>query len=276
MRTLPLHAGARGLHDDVAQLEVGGETLILTHDSMAAGTHFRANADMADVAWKLVASNLSDLAAKGAEPVGVLLSYTLGTDDKRFLEGLDEALTKFAVPILGGDTIAADGPPTFGMTAIGRATYTPVPHRAGAVVGDAIYVTGPLGRAMLGFEGQPDYLAAFNRPHPRLAEGRALAPLTHAMMDISDGLLLDCWRMAQAHNDLTFQLDRATIPVADPNRLDECVRWGEDYELLFTCAPTASLPVPATRIGTVIEAQHGLLQLDDTVLDSSIGLGYQH
>lgn len=276
MRTLPLHAGANGLHDDVAQLELGGETLILTHDSMAAGTHFRANADMADVAWKLVASNLSDLAAKGAEPVGVLLSYTLGTGDERFLHGLGDALTEFGVSILGGDTIAAEGPPTLGMTAIGRATYTPVPRRTGAAVGDAIYVTGSLGRAMLGFEGQAEYLAAFNRPTPRLAEGRALAPLVHTMMDISDGLLLDCWRMAQGHDGLTFQLNRGNIPAADPSRLDECIRWGEDYELLFTCAPNIGLPVPATRIGTVVDAQHGRLQLDDAVFDSSAGLGYQH
>jgi len=107
LRLLPLHPGARGLSDDCAVLTIGAETLVITHDMMAEGTHFRPDADMADVAWKLVASNLSDLAAKGAEPVGVLLGHMLGRDDARFLEGLHAALTAFGAPLLGGDTVAA-------------------------------------------------------------------------------------------------------------------------------------------------------------------------
>ena len=81
LRALATHPAARGLDDDAAVLEIGGETLILTHDRMAQGTHFPANADMADLAWKLVAVNLSDLAAKGAEPLSILLGYALGEDD---------------------------------------------------------------------------------------------------------------------------------------------------------------------------------------------------
>ncbi|RNJ61944.1 MAG: thiamine-phosphate kinase [Porphyrobacter sp. IPPAS B-1204] len=275
LRALPLHPGARGLQDDCAVLEIGGETLILTHDMMAEGTHFREGADMADVAWKLVATNLSDLAAKGAEPVGVLLGHMLGRDDARFLEGLHAALCEFNVPLLGGDTVAGTGLRSFGLTAIGRATHTPVPPRSGAKAGDHLYLTGPVGRAMLGFEGVPEHLAAFNRPSPRLAEGQALAPYVSAMMDVSDGLLLDSWRMAQA-SGLTFALDRQAIPVADPARLDDCIRWGDDYELLFTAPAAAALPVPAHRIGIVTSVAAAPLLLGDEPLSDPATLGFQH
>ncbi len=273
---LPLHSGARGLKDDCAVIEVGGETLVLNHDMMAEGTHFREDAEMADVAWKLVASNLSDLAAKGAEPIGVLLGHCLDTDNAGFAKGLREALEAFDVKLLGGDTIKAQGPRVFGLTAIGRATHTPVPCRSKARANDAIYVTGVFGRAMLGFEGNAKHAEAFNRPTPRLSEGRALAPFVSAMMDVSDGLLLDCWRMACTSTDVTFELERETIPVADPNRRDECIRWGDDYELLFTAAAQVDLPVQATRIGTVTTADLAPLWLDNDILTPDQGLGYQH
>lgn len=275
LRALPLHPGARGLADDCAVLPLGGETLIITHDMMAQGTHFRAEADMADVAWKLVATNLSDLAAKGAEPLGVLLGYMLGDDDARFIAGLGEALAQFGVPLLGGDTVAASGPRNFGLTAIGRATCTPVPSRGGAQTGDGIFITGPVGRAMLGFEGDPAHLAAFNRPVPRLVEGRALAPHVSAMMDVSDGLLLDAYRMADA-SGVTFTLDPQPIPVADAARVDACIRWGDDYELLFTAPNAAALPVPAHRIGTVDARTAAPLMLGGVPLCDPATLGYSH
>jgi thiamine-monophosphate kinase len=275
LRALPLHPGARGLADDCAVLAIGGETLVITHDMMAEGTHFRSDADMADVAWKLVAANLSDLAAKGAEPVGVLLGHMLGRDDARFLAGLHEALAALGAPLLGGDTVAAQGARSFGLTAIGRATHQPVPSRSGARPGDSIYLTGPVGRAMLGFEGAAEHLAAFNRPDPRLAEGQALAPHVSAMMDVSDGLLLDSWRMAQA-SGVTFALEPEAIPVADPSRLADCIRWGDDYELLFTAPPATRLPVTAHRIGTVIACADTPLLLGDEPLTDPATLGYQH
>jgi thiamine-monophosphate kinase len=275
LRALPLHPGARGLMDDCAVITVGTETLVLTHDMMAEGTHFRADADMADVAWKLVATNLSDLAAKGAEPVGVLLGHILGRDDARFLEGLRAALDTFAAPLLGGDTIAAAGARALGLTAIGRATFTPVPARSGAQVGDGVWLTGPVGRAMLGFEGHPEHLSAFNRPQPLLAEGRALAPHVTAMMDVSDGLLLDAFRMAEA-SGVTLALDRQAIPVADPAQFDKCIRWGDDYELLFTAPSAAILPVAATRIGTVTPRGDAPLMLGDAALNDPASLGYRH
>lgn len=275
LRRLPLHPGARNLEDDCALITLGTETLVINHEMMAEDTHFLPDADMADVAWKLVAANISDLAAKGAEPVGVLLGHSLGRDDARFLKGLKEALLAYDVPLLGGDTVAATGASTFAMTAIGRATHHPVPARRGSQQGDAIYVTGTVGRALLGFEGAIEHRAAFNRPNARLAEGIALAPHVSAMMDVSDGLLLDCWRMAHL-NGVTFALDPAAIPVADRARLEECVRWGDDYELLFTAAPDTDLPIAASRIGMVEERGTASLTLGGTALNDPDTLGYQH
>ncbi|MDT8279305.1 MAG: thiamine-phosphate kinase [Erythrobacter sp.] len=275
LRSLPLHPGARNLEDDCALITIGNETLVINHEMMAEGTHFRPDADMADVAWKLVATNISDLAAKGAEPVGVLLGHSLGRDDVRFLQGLKEALQAFNVPLLGGDTVAATGASTFAMTAIGRATHHPVPARRGAKLGDAVYVTGTIGLAMLGFEGEPYHRAAFDRPEPRLAEGLALAPLVSAMMDVSDGLLLDCWRMAKLNNK-TFAIDPDAVPVADCARRDECMRWGDDYELLFTAAPDAAIPIAASRIGNVVAAGFAPLVLGKNAFPTADNLGYWH
>lgn len=275
LRKLPLHPGARGLEDDCAVLAIGSETLVITHDMMAEDTHFRSNADMADVAWKLLAANLSDLAAKGAAPIGVLLGHSLGMDDARFLAGLGEGLAAYGTVLMGGDTVATTGTSTYGMTAIGRAVHVPVPSRKGAQPDDAIYITGPVGRAMLGYEGEAEHLDAFNRPVPRLAEGMALAPLVSAMMDISDGLLLDCWRMGWV-SGVTLAIESALVPVADRERLAECVRWGDDYELLFTVPAGTALPVPAHRIGTVRERGHAPLLLDEAPLADPVRLGYRH
>lgn len=275
LRALPLHPGARGLMDDCAVITLGSETLVITHDMMAEGTHFRPDADMADVAWKLVATNLSDLAAKGAEPVGVLLGHMLGRDDSRFIKGLHEALEAFGTVLLGGDTIAAAGERALGLTAIGRATHTPVPSRSGAETGDGVWITGPVGRAMLGFEGDLAHLASFNRPIPRLAEGRALASQVTAMMDVSDGLLLDAFRMAEA-SGVTLVLDPSHIPVADPARAADCLRWGDDYELLFTAPPSARLRASAHWIGIVEPLGKAPLLLGGDPLHDPARLGYRH
>ncbi len=275
LRTLPLHEGAQGLRDDCALIEFGEETLIFNHDVMTQSTHFRPNADRADVAWKLVAINLSDLASKGAEPIGVLLGHMLGEDDRRFLEGLREALAAFSVPLMGGDTVSAPGPSTYGITAIGRATCRPVPTRMGAQVGDALFVTGTLGRAMLGFEGGTEHLEAFNRPRPLLTEGRTLAPHVTAMMDVSDGLLIDVFRMAEASN-VSISVDTSSVPVAASKRADECMRWGDDYELLFTLPPDSQPPVQATLVGRIEPCGFAPLVLDGHPIVNADGLGYQH
>ncbi len=256
---------------------MGGEALVLTHDAMVEGRHWQPGQDMADVAWKLVAASLSDLAAKGAEPLGVLIGHSLGSGDDRFVAGLGEVLAEYDVPLLGGDTVAGTGPRTLGCTAVGRATHRPVPDRRGALVGETVYVTGVFGQAMMGLEelgsGSTNDLA-YRRPRPLLAEGRALAPLVSAMMDVSDGLLLDCWRMAEA-SGLAFTLESARVPVADPARARACLSWGDDYQMLFTAPSYARLPVPAAAIGRV-EAGPAALLLDGAPLTPGDGIGYRH
>lgn len=275
LRTLPLHPGARALADDCALIEIGDETLIFNHDVMAEDVHFRPEADLSDVAWKLVAINLSDLAAKGAEPVGVLLGHSLGGNDLQFVKGLREVLEAYGAPLMGGDTISGTGASTFSLTAIGRATCRPVPSRVGAQPGDLVYVTGTLGRAMLGFEGAKEHLEAFNRPRPRLAEGRALAPLVSAMMDISDGLLLDAFRLAEA-GEVSISINGDAVPVAEQERAQDCMRWGDDYELLFTLPADTPCPVEATAIGTVMPKGFATLMLSGEPIINRESLGYLH
>ena len=258
-------------------LELGGETLILTHDAMAEGVHFLPGQDPADVAWKLVATNLSDLAAKGAEPLGVLLGYQLGVDDARFVAGLREVLEHYGVPLLGGDTISATGPQVLGLTALGRATSRLVPSRSGAQAGDALWLTGRVGAAMLGFEalkaGHGDSLA-YRRPAALLAQGWQLAPLVTAMMDVSDGLLLDAQRMAEA-SQVTFGIAAGSVPIATPEaRRDEALRWGDDYQLLFTLPPGITPPIPSFGIGMALPQGPAPLLLDGSPPSGT--LGFEH
>jgi thiamine-monophosphate kinase len=231
--------------------------------------HYRSGTDPFDIAWKLVAVNLSDLAAKGAEPIGVLIGAVLVEGAERFVEGLRAILIEYGVPLLGGDTISVS-PATFGCTAIGRAG-TRVPARTGGESGDALWVTGHIGAAMLGFAAGDG--AAYLRPRPRLAEGKALAPLVHAMMDVSDGLLLDAARMAEA-SGCTAAISLADIPVAPGADPIKAITWGDDYELLFAAPADFVPPVPATRIGALTARQGAPLLLDGQVLE--IPLGYQH
>lgn len=285
LRGLASHPAARGLADDCAVLEVGPEpgdlTLVLTHDMMVEGVHWLPEQDPADVAWKLLATNLSDLASKGAEPIGVLLGYTLAANNTRFAEGLGSALTHFGVPLLGGDTVRNPGPQTLGLTALGRATQRPVPSRSGAQAGDGIWITGPVGAAMLGFEAlsagnTSADTSAYRRPVPRLAEGQALAPLVTAMMDVSDGLLLDATRMAEA-SGATFALNPGAIPLPaalPPERLRDAISWGDDYELLFTLPAGTLPPCPAHRIGTVMTRADAPLLLGGGPPEGP--LGYEH
>lgn len=259
-------------------LDFGGETLVLTHDSLVEGVHFLSGQDPADIAWKLVATNLSDLAAKGAEPLGVLLGYQLGNDDARFLEGLEDVLTHYGVPLLGGDTVSGTGPQVLGLTALGRATHRPVPARSGARPGDVVYVTGALGAALAGFEalqaGTEGESQAYRRPLALLAEGWALAPVVTAMMDVSDGLLLDASRLAEA-SGVTLALEAGAVPIALPEaRRDEALRWGDDYELLFTLPPAVPCPVMATPIGVVQVRGATHLLVDGMPPDGP--LGYEH
>lgn len=294
LRGFATDPAARGLLDDVAVIDMGDASLIITHDMMAEGVHFRSNANPADVAWKLLASNLSDLAAKGASPIGVLLGFMLGDDawDRAFAAGLEKALAHYNVALIGGDTVANRGDKrALGLTALGKATHRPVPSRAGAQIGDILFVTGTLGDALAGFElidagfDEVGPLAdAFNRPVARVTDGQALAPAVTAMMDVSDGLLLDAERLATA-SQLGIEIDLACVPLSPlyvsyrSNTLEsrlQAASWGDDYQLLFTAPPETMLPVPATAIGRVVSG--GGLTLRDGVNPVKLPptLGYQH
>jgi thiamine-monophosphate kinase len=303
LRALASCPSARGLLDDAAVLSVGGATLVLTHDMLVQGVHYLASDPPEDVAWKLVAVNVSDLAAKGARPVGALLGYTLGEDawDRAFVDGLGTALGAFGLELLGGDTVSAPAgaPRTLGLTAIGEAAG-PVPSRAGARPGDRLWVSGSIGDAGAGLriargeiEGPEVLVERYRQPRPRLEVGIALAPLVSAMMDVSDGLLIDSSRMAAA-SGARFTLDLASIPLSEAflaclgdgreARL-AAATGGDDYELLFAAPPERAadilaladrLGLPLNRIGEV-EAGGGLRLMDggeDVPLPGR--LGWEH
>ena len=286
LRPLATHPAARGLMDDAAVL---GD-LVFTHDMLVEGVHFLPDDPAGDVAWKLLAVNLSDLAAKGAVPVGVLLGFTLGDDDwdRAFVAGLGEALAVFDVPLLGGDTVR--GPRVLSLTAIGRSAIAP--SRSDAQAGDALYVTGVIGLAGLGLQicapakagalrpagllrsqEHSGAIQAYRRPTPRLSEGQALAPIVHAMMDVSDGLLIDAQRMAVASN-LALEIDLDAVPHA--GELMAAITAGDDYELLFAAAPDVPLPVPATRIGTFAQGTGLTLHNSTGPVALPQRLGYTH
>jgi len=154
LRLLANDPAAQGLSDDVAVLPFGASRLILTSDTMVEGVHYLPTDPPQDIGWKLAAVNLSDLAAKGARPVGCLLNYALSGDeawDEAFVAGLGEALDRHAMPLLGGDTVKmpAGSARSYSLTAMGEATG-PVPTRTGAQPGDRLYVTGPVGDAGIG------------------------------------------------------------------------------------------------------------------------------
>ena len=299
VRGLASDPAARGLFDDAAVLEVGGTRLVLTHDMIVEGVHYLADDPPQDVAWKLLAVNLSDLAAKGAAPLGVLLGYALGAEewDRGFVEGLGTALVAFGLPLLGGDTVAMPegAPRAFGLTAIGRADG-PVPARDGARPGDHLWVSGTIGDAGAGLrllrEGRSapaELIERYRNPRPRLEAGRRLAPLVAAMIDVSDGLLIDAARMAAASGcRAAIALD--AVPLSDALRAlgadaIEAAAAGDDYELLFAARPDAAPRILAlgeeiglafTRIGR-FEAGSGLALSDGgKAVPVPARLGFEH
>ncbi len=304
LRRLAGHPAARGLVDDAAVLELGGRRLVLTHDMIIEGVHFLPSDPAEDVAWKLMAVNLSDLAAKGAKPIAVLLGYSLTTEsewDAAFVDGFAEAVEAFEAPLLGGDTVAAPrgAPRWLGLTAIGEAGAN-VPSRAGAKAGDMLWVSGTIGDAGAGLRisigeliGSAALVERYRRPQPRLQLGRALAPLVSAMMDVSDGLLIDAARLADA-SGLACRIELRDVPLSPDlvalcgedrqARLDASIA-GDDYELLFAAPPeleseiraiSASLSLPLTQIGR-FSAGAGLSVAEGgAALPLPPRLGYEH
>ena len=290
LRALPLHPAARGLRDDTARLL--HVPLVVTTDTLVEGVHFLSDDTPQDVAWKLVATNLSDIAGKGAKPDGILLNYPLSDDawDRAFLTGLAEVLTACGTSLLGGDTVTLPkgAPRVLTVTAFG--CDTPAPPRGGAGENDALWVTGTIGDAGAGLaiaqgaEGPPELAARYRRPTPRLAEGRVLSRIAHAMMDVSDGLLIDAARMGEA-SGLAVHLDLAAVPLSAPYRAfagdDRAARLtaataGDDYELLFAMPANTIPPVAATRLGRF--ARGNGLHLHDAgdPLPLPARLGFEH
>jgi thiamine-monophosphate kinase len=216
---------AQRIEHDAAALADG---VVVTQDALVERVHFRLDwISWRELGWRAAAVNLSDLAASGADPDGLIVTLAAPADTEvedvlELYAGLGEA----GVPVLGGDTTHADQL-VLSVTAVGRSVR--VPGRSGAKPGDALVVTGPLGAAGAAFKRE-----AFARPPLRLAEGRELAAHAHAMLDISDGVAVDAGHIATRSGcRIVIELDR--VPLAEGAELDD-VGFGEDYELLAAVA----------------------------------------
>jgi thiamine-monophosphate kinase len=212
---------ARGIDQDAAQLAGG---VIATQDALVEDVHFRLDwISWRDLGWRAATVNLSDLAASGAEPEGLLVALGAPpeTDVRNVLE-LYEGIAETKVAVLGGDTTRAERL-LLSVTAIGHSSR--VPGRSGARPGDQLIVTGPLGAAGAAFRRE-----SFVRPPLRLTEGKELAAHAHAMLDISDGLAVDAGHIAR-RSGCRVVIDLERVPLADGAELDD-LGFGEDYELL--------------------------------------------
>ena len=248
---------------------------------LVAGRHFFEGTDPAAIGHKALAVNLSDLAAMGARPVGFTLALALPTADAAWLQGFADGLfglaARAACPLIGGDTTR--GPLNISITVLGQVPATHALRRDGARVGDAIWVSGPLGAAALAVarrsQGQPVPDAAARRldwPEPRLAAGLGLTGVASAAMDISDGLAGDLGHLltASGHRQglsLGAELWEDLLPL-DPHdeALQLALHGGDDYELLFT-APTAQTDTilqcwPDARMIGRIVAESAMLLVD--------------
>ncbi len=300
LATLATSAAARGLADDAAVWTPPlGRDLVFTHDVLACGVHYVPGDPPSDIAWKLLAVNLSDLAAMGAAPCGVLLGLGLSAaedDDWRaaFTAGLGRALVHFGVALWGGDTVTGLAAAVLGLTAVGSVEPETALSRSGAKVGDDLWVSGSIGDAGLGLAialGHAPQDAAllkrFRRPEPRLALGRALIGTASAAMDVSDGLLIDADRLAQA-SGVALAIDLGAVPVSDaaaarcPTLAERIALTtaGDDYELLFTAPPGVDVAAlsgrtPVTRIGAVT-AGRGVRLANQGVDVTPARLGWEH
>ncbi len=291
---------ARGLRDDAAVLTPPlGRDLVLTHDVLAAGVHYLPDDPPGDVAWKLLAVNLSDLAAMGARPLGVLLGLGLSPAEDEvwvtaFVDGLARGLARWNVALYGGDTVTGLAAAVLGLTAIGEVERGTALARGGARPGDDVWVSGTIGDAGLGLqiargEAAPDkfLLNRFRRPEPRLALGQSLVGIASAAMDVSDGLLIDTERLAAA-SGVAVTIDLARLPVSPAAsarvgstspELAGLASSGDDYELLFSAPVTqrdAVLAFGAARIGAVTSGD-GLVVIGvDGRPFMPTSLGYEH
>lgn len=290
---------ARGLMDDVAVLPSRpGFDLVLTKDAIVEGVHFLAEDPLDTVAQKLLRVNLSDLAAKGAEPFGYLLachwSERCGWPEREaFAAGLARDQKTFGISLMGGDTVVTPGPASFSVTLLGWAPKGRVVGRDGAKPGHAVFVTGQIGDGFLGLQAargslvlNPERLVAlaehYRRPVPQLAFGPVIREMASAALDVSDGLIADLGHIAEA-SGVGIEIDLEPTPLSlagqawfdarvDPQAaLEQLATGGDDYEIAFT-APAdeeAALRreaerrhVRLTRLGTVTTGQGVTVRYD--------------
>ncbi len=282
----------RGLLDDVAVVPSRpGHDLVLTKDAIVEGVHFLPTDPLDTVARKLLRVNLSDLAAKGAEPFGYLLSChwseRCGWPERQaFAEGLALDQRAFGVALLGGDTVVTPGPASFTLSAFGWVPKGRAVARAGARVGDLVFVTGFIGDGWLGLQAaqerlslQPERLIAlvehYRMPMPRLDFLMPIRDMATASIDVSDGLLSDLGHIATA-GGVGIDIDLEVVPrslagqawfdgrVDEQAAVEKLVTGGDDYEIAFTASPRdeAALRreadrrhIPLTCLGRVTNGQ---------------------
>jgi thiamine-monophosphate kinase len=265
--------GALGLKDDAATFQPpAGMDLVFTTDALTADLHFLRSDPPDLIARKMLRQNLSDLAGKGAKPLGYLMTTALddGVDEAwiaKFTEGLAQDQAEFGIALWGGDTTRTPGPLALTATLIGAVPAGRALRRDGARPGDRILVTGTIGDGIFGLaahRGELDLAEPARRllaqryvlPQPRVALGKMLAEqgLAHAGMDISDGLAADLGHMCAASN-CGARVEVASVPLSDavaelvagdPNLIASAVTGGDDYELL--------LAVPSDRAAAVLDA----------------------
>ena len=297
LKRIATDPAARGLADDAAVLD----GLVITHDTIAEGVHFLPTDPPASVGWKLVAVNLSDLAAKGAAPRAALLSLCIGDEDwdEAFLGGIEAACESYGLNLIGGDTIALPegAPRVLGLTAIGKAGER-VPSRSGGRAGDILWIVGTLGDGAAGLDllrQDPDSTGAlvdqYRRPVPLLAAGQVLARKANATMDISDGLLIDLQRLAEASGcaaevDLdALPLSRAFIAERGQDRRARlfAATGGDDYALLAALPAgfdPLGLPLPSdstiTAVGRLAEGSGITLRDATGPVELPERMGYEH
>jgi len=304
-------SGGLDLRDDAALLACNpGKQLVVTVDAIVSGVHYLPDDPPGLVARKLLRVNLSDLAAMGARARHYLLTTALPTtvaDDwvEAFAAGLGEDQRRYKIDLLGGDSVATDGPAVLSLTAIGEIAAGAEIRRSGARSGDQIWVSGTIGDAMLGLqalrgshksmpaEQRATLIRRFQLPEPRVELGPRLVGIARAMLDVSDGLVADLGHICEAsQTGATIGLPQVPLSraaqqlgAADPALPARLVTAGDDYELLFT-APSDSadrirqlsqeLRLPLTAIGT-IEKGAGVRLVDGEGKEVPLtNTGYRH
>ena len=284
-----------GIGDDCALMSIPeGFELAITTDTMVENVHFFAGTDPELLGHKLLAVNLSDLAAMGAKPVSVTLALTLPEVDETWLTAFARGLLSLAecysVDLIGGDTTS--GPLTLTVQAMGLVPKGQALMRSAARPGDFIYMTGCLGDAGLGLKIKQGYrctdsdaaLTRFNRPEPQIEAGQALIGIANACIDLSDGLAGDLGHiLEQSRVGACLDWDALPLSKAVLAYINDTGDWsmpltaGDDYELCFTVSPeqAGQLSIPATKIG-IIDSQPGLrLNKSGTITPLEVK-GFEH